>query len=246
MQLGVAHCYLLGISQTLCRGVHLSARPSSRSLLSLAALSLSFSFSLSPPFLPLASNFSPRLSSFYRRFSSLSSLFLGTLSLFRSLESAFCHKYVYYLLLAIKSKEPRPESAVAVCAMHQTRIYKCTRARRARIYAWLAANLPRISSTKWYGSPLRSESKRVADSTHFGRRNSSRFDLVLPTRSIDNSDLVDRWCADIVNTFCYKFVVDVTRADRRDVGFSLVPMLFPDVMLDLETVFNQLITTWCT
>lgn len=58
IRLGVAHCYLLGISQTLCRGVHLSARPSSRSLLSVAPLA-PFHFSheqfLSPSFLFLSS-----------------------------------------------------------------------------------------------------------------------------------------------------------------------------------------------
>lgn len=96
IRLGVAHCYLLGISQTLCRGVHLSARPSSRSLLSVAPLA-PFHFSREQ-FL------SPRLSSFYRRSSPSSLLFLGTLTLFRTLESAFCHKYP---LSAIESKEPR-------------------------------------------------------------------------------------------------------------------------------------------
>lgn len=96
IRLGVAHCYLLGISQTLCRGVHLSARPSSRSLLSVAPLA-PFHFSheqfLSPVFplsivVPLL-----RLSFFLAPspFSALSS-------------PLFARKYP---LSAIESKEPR-------------------------------------------------------------------------------------------------------------------------------------------
>lgn len=48
---------------------------------------------------------------------------------------------------------------------------------------------------------------------------------------------------DIINTFCYDFVEAVTRADGRDVGFSLVPLLFLDVMLDLGVGSSQLIMT---
>lgn len=96
MQLGIAHSYLLGISQTLCRGVHLSARPSSRSLLSPAPLR--------PPVL-LALSFSPSHSLLSR----VISLSFVTLSIFRSLESPLpsCTNTVYYSLLTIESKEPR-------------------------------------------------------------------------------------------------------------------------------------------
>lgn len=48
---------------------------------------------------------------------------------------------------------------------------------------------------------------------------------------------------DIINTFCYDFE-NVARADRRDVGFSLVPLLFLDIMLDLGVGSSQLIMTY--
>lgn len=180
IRLGVAHCYLLGISQTLCRGVHLSARPSSRSLLSVAPLA-PFHFSheqfLSPSFLFLSS-------------------FLSFVSPFSWHPLPFPHSRVRFLpqIPAFSYREQRTASYIAMvytlCIIDtHAQVHACDT--RARIYARLAANLPRISSTaKWYGSPLRSESKRVAGSTHFGRRNSSRFDLVMPTRSIDNSPII--------------------------------------------------------
>lgn len=127
-------------------------------------------------------------------------------------------------------------------------MYKCTRATRARTPTLGSPQISRGSHPRRNGTALLSAgSKRVAGPTHFGKRNSSRFDLaVLRARSIDNnSDLVDRWCTDIVNTFCYDFVADVTRADcRADIGSSLVPLLFLDVMLDLRVVFSQLMMTW--
>lgn len=88
------------------------------------------------------------------------------------------------------------------------------------------------------------ESKCAAASTHFEKRSFTGFDLAaFPVRSIDISELVNPYY--IVSTFCYDFVEDAARASR-DVAFSPVPLLFPNVIFDSGPVASQLMTIRCT
>lgn len=126
IRLGVAHRYLLGISQTLCRGVHLSARPSSRSLLSVALLSL--------PSTSLTSNFSPP------SFLFLSS-FLSFVSPFSWHPHPFPHSRVRFLpqMPAFSYREQRTASYIAMvytlCIIDtHAQVHACDTRARARAH----------------------------------------------------------------------------------------------------------------
>jgi len=225
--------YLLGISQTLCRGVHLSARPSSRSLLSLVPLRLPVSLSLFAPFSPWPFSHEQLLS---RLSSSLPSpLLSGTLSLFRSLESPFRHKhrvlpaFSYRCQRTALYRSARPivhhsractRTRVAACARAHTHIHIHT----AHVYARFATRYPadlvhgKMVQLCWSRRECRFDPPRQA-----------RFHAISlhhrcpAARSIDYSDLlVDLGSLQLgANTLCRcDLVRNAARASRDVAGAS--------------------------